>query len=79
MLKRLLLSANFYAVVALNLIYAADAIRDRIKTLAETETVYSAKEYVAVRFARGEYNSLDGIEQIRYDYQFYKQIESFKK
>jgi len=74
MIKRILTSANFYAVVAVNIIVATDMIKDRIQKLADTEEVSSAKEYVLVKLARGDYRTVNDIKQIRYDYEFYNVI-----
>jgi hypothetical protein len=71
MLKRILRSAHFYLIVTVNIIYAVDTLKGRIKKLAETDQVNSAAEYVAVRAARGHYFKPDGFETLKFDYEFY--------
>jgi hypothetical protein len=75
MLKWTLRNAYFYVVTVANIIVGVELIRDRIKKVAAAETVYSPFEYVAVKLARGDYMNVNGIEQIRTDYVFYKQID----
>jgi hypothetical protein len=77
-LKKLLTTANFYAVVTVNVLFAADMIRRRVKELAETETVYSAREYVMVRAARGDYNDLN-FDRLKDDYKFFETIQKFQE
>lgn len=71
MLKRILRSANFYVAVAASIVYHVDFLKLRIKKLADTETVNSAVEYVAVRTARGDYFKPDGFDALKFDYKFY--------
>jgi hypothetical protein len=78
MLKKLLGSVNFYAVASLNIMFAADHIKGRVRKLAKTETVHSAHEYVLVRLARGDYNNLSGLDTLKSDYKFYQIITNPK-
>jgi len=71
MLKRILRSANFYVAVASSIVFHVEFLQRRIKKLADTETVNSAAEYVAVRAARGHYFKPDGIDTMKFDYKFY--------
>ena len=79
MLKKLVGSANFYLVVGMNVVFATDEIKRRIKKLAETETAYSARQYVMIRAARGDYNNLKGFETIQYDYKFFDIVTKFNE
>lgn len=71
MFKRILRSANFYVSVASSIVFHVEFLQRRIKQLADTETVNSAAEYVAVRAARGQYLKPDGFKTMKYDYEFY--------
>lgn len=77
MLRKLLSCANFYTGSALTLVYSVIELKRLVKRLAETEQVNSAHQYVAVRFTRGDYNSWKGIDQMYYDYKFYRTISKF--
>lgn len=75
MLKWTLRNVSFYVVTLANIIIGVELIRDRMKKVADTDEVFSPFEYVAVKLARGDYMHVNGIEQIRTDYVFYKQID----
>lgn len=71
MLRKIFSSANFYVAVASSIVFHVDYLKRRIKKLADTETVNSAAEYIAVRAARGDYLKPDGLETMKFDYKFY--------
>jgi hypothetical protein len=70
MLRRLVRSVTFYAFSALNLIYAYRLLKREVVKLAETEKASNKFHYVAIRLARGDYNSLDSLETMYYDFKF---------
>lgn len=74
MLRKILGSTNFYLGMTVSIVYQIDHLKHRVKKLAETPTVHSPAEYVAVRAARGDYFNASGIETLKCDYQFYKII-----
>lgn len=74
MFRKLLGSVNFYAVATLNLMFAADHIKLRIRKFANTQTVNSAHEYVLVRLARGDYSNPSGLDTMKNDFKFYQII-----
>jgi hypothetical protein len=71
-LKRLVRSLTFYAFSTLNLLYAYRLLKREFVKLAETEKADNKFHYVAIRLARGEYNTmdLDAFEQMRFDFKF---------
>jgi hypothetical protein len=71
MLKKLVNHVVFYAFSTLNLIYAYRALKREVVKLAETPKATNKFHYVAIRLARGDYNNVDGIETMTYDYKFY--------
>ena len=72
MLKRLVRSLTFYAFATLNLIYAYRQLKREYVKLAETEKATNKFHYVAIRLARGEYNSMDAeaFKQMKFDLKF---------
>ena len=74
MILKLASRVNLLVGTALTVAYAAERVHRKIKKIAETETVYSEKEYVLVRFCRGDYIRLDGYSMMKNDYKFYQII-----
>jgi hypothetical protein len=74
MLRKIVGSVNFYLAATVHIVYEIDMLKGRIKKLAETETVNSAREYVIVRAARGDYFKPGGVETMKFDYEFYRII-----
>jgi hypothetical protein len=72
MFKALVRSISFYAFSTLNLIYAYRALKREFMKLAETERAENKFHYVAIRLARGDYNSMDSnaFEQMKFDFKF---------
>lgn len=72
MLKRLVRSLTFYAFATLNLLYAYRALKREHVKLVETEKATNKFHYVAIRLARGEYNSMDAeaFKQMKFDLKF---------
>lgn len=73
MLKRLIRSLSFYAFSTINLIYAYRLLADEFQKLVETEKADNKFHYVAIRFARGEYNPFkdpDAFNQMKIDFKF---------
>ncbi len=72
MFKAFVRSLTFYAFSTLNLIYAYRALRREYKKLVETERANNKFHYVAIRLARGDYNSMDknAFEQMKFDFKF---------
>jgi hypothetical protein len=72
MFKALVRSLSFYAFSTLNLIYAYRALKREYVKLAETEKAENKFHYVAIRLARGDYNSMDSnaFEQMKFDFRF---------
>jgi hypothetical protein len=77
MLARKLAIVNLFLTTTITTITVARFIKHEIDYIAETEQVCSARQYVLVRLARGDYNNLRGIETMRYDYKFYNIISHF--
>lgn len=71
MLKNLIRSVQFYAFAALNLIYAYRSLKREFSKLAKTDKANNKFHYVAIRLARGDYNSPDAVDMIKYDFKFY--------
>lgn len=72
MLKALVRSLSFYAFSAINLLYAYRVLKHEVKKLAETEKADNKFHYVAIRLARGDYNTMDSnaFEQMKFDFKF---------
>lgn len=72
MLKRLVRSLTFYAFSTINLLYAYRILKREFVKLAETEKADNKWHYVAIRLARGEYNTMDAnaFEQMKFDFKF---------
>ena len=72
MLKSLIRSLTFYAFATLNLIYAYRALKREHVKLVEAEKADNKFHYVAIRLARGDYNSMDAnaFKQMRFDFKF---------
>lgn len=72
MLKRLVRSLTFYAFATLNLLYAYRALKREHVKLVETEKANNKFHYVAIRLARGDYNSMDAeaFKQLKFDFKF---------
>lgn len=78
MLKALLRSVSFYAFTTLNLIFAYRALKREFVKLAETDKADNKFHYVAIRLARGDYNTSDaGIDRMKYDLKFYDVATQF--
>lgn len=79
MLKALIRSLSFYAFSTLNLIYAYRALKREVVKLAETDKADNKFHYVAIRLARGEYNTMDSdaFEQMKFDFKFYDQATQY--
>jgi hypothetical protein len=74
MLRKTLLTLNILAVTTLNVMFAVRVVKEKLDEIAETETVGSEREYILVRFARGDYYNTNGLDTMVSDYQFYKAI-----
>jgi hypothetical protein len=72
MFKGIVRSLTFYAFSALNFIYAYRALKREFVKLVETEKAENKFHYVAIRLARGDYNSMDSnaFKQMRFDFKF---------
>lgn len=79
MLKRLVRSLSFYAFSTINLLYAFRVLKHEVTKLAETDKADSKFHYVAIRLARGDYNTMDynAFEQMKFDFKFYDQASQF--
>jgi len=79
MLKRLVRSLTFYAFSTLNLLYAYRALKREFTKLAETDKADNKFHYVAIRLARGDYNTMDStaFEQMKFDLKFYDQATQY--
>lgn len=79
MLKALIRSLSFYAFSTLNLIYAYRALKREVVKLAETDKANNKFHYVAIRLARGDYNTMDSdaFEQMKFDLKFYDQATQY--
>lgn len=79
MFKALVRSLTFYAFSTLNLLYAYRALRREFVKLAETDKADNKFHYVAIRLARGDYNTMDSsaFEQMRFDLKFYDQASQY--
>jgi len=75
MLKKLVGNTTFFVSSALYLSYAYEEGKRRLEKLGETETVYNEYQYVAVRFARGDYRKENGFDQAINDFKFYRIIK----
>jgi hypothetical protein len=71
MLKSLVRSLLFYSFATLNLIYAYRALKREHTKLVETDKADNKFHYVAIRLARGDYNSTDALDMIKFDLKFY--------
>lgn len=72
MLKALIRSLSFYAFSTLNLIYAYRMLKHEVTKLAEADKAENKFHYVAIRLARGDYNSMDAdaFKQMKFDFKF---------
>lgn len=72
MLKALIRSLSFYAFSTINLLYAYRVLKHELKKLAETEKADNKWHYVAIRLARGDYNTMDAeaFERMKFDFKF---------
>lgn len=71
MLRKLVRSMEFYAFATLNLLYAFRLLKREWMKLKNTDKADNKFHYVAIRFARGDYNSIDALEQVTYDFKFF--------
>ena len=74
MLRRTLGKASYVLGATVSIMYSLEALNHKRRSLAETETVHSAREYVLVRLCRGDYMNLDGPNTMLNDFKFYKII-----
>uniref|UniRef100_A0AAU7GX52 Uncharacterized protein n=1 Tax=Streptomyces phage Scarif TaxID=3158858 RepID=A0AAU7GX52_9CAUD len=74
MLRRTLVTIHLLAGTTLTAFAAADMIKERLGKIADMETAHTPSEYVMIRFARGEYNGMDGLSQMRADYKLFRDI-----
>ena len=64
---------------SLSIAYSVMSLNEVRKRMAKKDEVNSASEYVAVRFARGDYLKIDGLNTMIWDYKFFNVIKTPKK
>ncbi|AXQ61270.1 hypothetical protein SEA_LIBERTYBELL_29 [Streptomyces phage LibertyBell] len=75
MLRRLG-KVSYFLGTTLSITYSVMSLNHLRKHLAKKDEVNSAAEYVAVRFARGDYMKPDGVNTMIYDYKFFNVIKT---
>jgi hypothetical protein len=76
-MRKTLATLHLIAGTTLTTIAAYEVIKNKIRQIAEIETVRNEREYILVRLARGDYNKSGGFEMMKYDYRFFKIISNF--
>lgn len=74
MIRKTLGDLYLLAGTVITVVAATEVIRDKMQRLAETEQVDSARDYVLVRLARGDYFKAGAVKAMKTDYDFYKII-----